>query len=496
MKILIVNRFFGGAQIPTGRMAEDVARVLVAAGHEVTALASSGEYVGAARRADGIRHAAEGIRLELVPVPKWMPRALAWVWFTWRVRKRIPRMDWDVCVLMTDPPLLPLLAARVKAAGVSVGQCFGRAVEDKRPNYRAESARQREAQPRATTETPPHRAKRQVAVWLMDLYPEALAASGRLGRNNLLYKLYFEKRQRALSACDLLVCLGEAQKALVGKYEGEKVGRWDEQNETGDGGQEVVRTETLQHRNTAAPRPPLTQRVRTAVVPPWDDRGNIALATEESLRNLALYAGNLGEAHCFEEILAAAPYLPADWTIRFAARGAKLAALKEKTGQSSHGLTRIKGMISPPGSADRTVENARAGGPTALAVSPPSEEAKSSGAKIEVTGYASEGETPGLLASACVHLITMSPGWEGIVVPSKLYGCIRTGRPVLFIGPENADTAREIRAHDWGKVLPPGASGEEVAAAILELAARPTRATQSENGAKKVAELIQGLATD
>ena len=66
---------------------------------------------------------------------------------------------------------------------------------------------------------------------------------------------------------------------------------------------------------------------------------------------------------------------------------------------------------------------------------------------------------------------------------------------MLFIGPENADTAREIRAHDWGKVLPAGASGEEVAAAILELAARPTRATQSENGAKKVAELIQGLAT-
>jgi hypothetical protein len=300
--------------------------------------------------------------------------------------------------------------------------------------------------------------------------------------------------------------------------------------------------------------------VRTAVVPPWDDRGNIALATEKSLRNLVLYAGNLGEAHCFEEILAAAPYLPGDWTIRFAVRGAKLSALKEKAKGISHRLTRIdtdgsdrhappgrgeklvpddlgtrnspsdketaepegegvfghsrpqgdrqlgelseavkltrmKGRISPPGSTDRTVENAHAGGPPALAVSPPSEEAKSPGATIEITGYASEEETPELLASARVHLITISPGWEGIVVPSKLYGCIRTGRPVLFVGPENADTAQEIRAHDWGKVLPAGASGEEVAAAILELAARPTGATQSENGAKKVAELIQGLAT-
>jgi hypothetical protein len=90
----------------------------------------------------------------------------------------------------------------------------------------------------------------------------------------------------------------------------------------------------------------------------------------------------------------------------------------------------------------------------------------------------------------------MSPGWEGIVVPSKLYGCIRTGRPVLFIGPENADTAREILANDWGAVLPPGASGELVAAAILELAARPTRAADLRNGATEVAELIQGLATE
>jgi hypothetical protein len=94
-----------------------------------------------------------------------------------------------------------------------------------------------------------------------------------------------------------------------------------------------------------------------------------------------------------------------------------------------------------------------------------------------------------------VHLITMSPGWEGIVVPSKLYGCIRTGRPVLFVGPENADTAREIRANDWGGVLPPGASGELVAAAILELAARPTREVRLKKGAREVAERLQFLAT-
>ena len=460
MKILIVNRFFGGAQIPTGRMAEDVARVLVEQGHEVTALASTGTYAGAEKRAqhgagkDGVSvgrccgvsvftelpknrptelPGPRGtLRVEQVRVPKWMPRALAWAWFTWQARKRIPRMDWDVCVLMTDPPLLPLLAARVKAAeGL-----------------------------RDYGTTGPRDATRRVAVWLMDLYPEALAASGRLGPSNPLYKWYFSRRQQSLAAADLLICLGDQQRTLLGEA--------------------------------------LTKEVRAAVVPPWDDRGNIELAVEESLTNLALYAGNLGEAHCFEEILAAAPYLPGDWTIRFAVRGAKLGALRAKAShrEFSHGLRGLNTDGVRAAAPTGLRGSAHAVGPTALAVSPPSEEAKSPGSKIEITGYASEWETPRLLASARVHLITMSPGWEGIVVPSKLYGCIRTGRPVLFVGPDNADTAREIRAHDWGKVLPAGASGEEVAAAILELAARPTRATQSENGAKKVAQLIQGLATD
>jgi hypothetical protein len=429
MKILIVNRFFGGAQIPTGRMAEDVARVLVECGHEVTALASTGTYSGAEKQPQhgtwSIEHGVGGMRLEQVHVPKRMPRALAWLWFTWQARKRTPRMDWDVCVLMTDPPLLPLLAPRAARP------------KDEEPKRSVDSGRCSRGQIKRRRD---EKTERRVAVWLMDLYPEALAASGRLSETNPIYRWYFNKRQRALGKCDLLIFLGETQKALVVKREGEKVERCEVV-----GGQEADGT----------------RQTKTMVVPPWDDRGNIALATEESLRNLALYAGNLGEAHCFEEILAAVPFLPADWRIRFAVRGAKSAGLKAAANELK---------------------------------SPRNQEAKRLGAEVEVTGYASEEETPRLLASARVHLITISPGWEGVVVPSKLYGCIRTGRPVLFIGPENADTAREILANDWGAVLPPGASGELVGAAILELAARPTREVQMQRGAVEVARELANLA--
>ncbi len=518
MKILIVNRFFGGAQIPTGRMAEDVARVLVAGGHEVTALASSGAYEGAAQAVDqetkrpkdqktgDMRRvdpptrsprqptpAGQGaLNVESVQVPKWMPRAVAWLWFTWQARKRIPRMDWDVCVLMTDPPLLPLLAR---------GAARRRDKETKRPKDQ--------------------KTDRRVAVWLMDLYPEALAASGRLSEGNPLYRWYFEKRQKALANADLLVCLGHTQKELLGagaRQSGVSVERCLPSAAPHAVSQtrlsEAVKTEKPKHCPTELPRLPDALGPRTVVVPPWDDRGNIALATEGSLKNLALYAGNLGEAHCFEEILAAVPFLPGDWKIRFAVRGAKAGALKEKAKGISHRLTRIdtdgSDRHAPPGlggnahtkvtlgarsaSSDGEIAEAQEGA-ASLLVSSSFGLFSSLGAKIEITGYASEEETPGLLASARVHLITMSPGWEGIVVPSKLYGCIRTGRPVLFIGPEKADTAREILANDWGAVLPPGASGERVAAAILELAARPTKAPVEQRGAEEVAEQLQLLAT-
>lgn len=248
----------------------------------------------------------------------------------------------------------------------------------------------------------------------MDLYPEALAASGRLGTGNPVYRWYFSKRQQSLAAADLLICLGDQQKTLLGEA--------------------------------------LTKKVRTAVVPPWDDREEVVRADDRRLEYLALYAGNLGEAHAFDDLLRAVPFLPNEWKLRFAVRGAKSAALRTAMQES--------------GAGDRVI----------------------------VSGYVSANETAALLASARVHLITMSPGWEGIVVPSKLYGCIRTGRPVLFIGPENADTAREIRAHDWGKVLPPGASGEEVAAAILELAARPTRAPRLQHGAGEIAAQLVAAA--
>jgi hypothetical protein len=48
-------------------------------------------------------------------------------------------------------------------------------------------------------------------------------------------------------------------------------------------------------------------------------------------------------------------------------------------------------------------------------------------------------ELAGLLASADAHLITLREAFWGYVVPSKMYGCIDSGKPILYIGPEESD---------------------------------------------------------
>ena len=48
-------------------------------------------------------------------------------------------------------------------------------------------------------------------------------------------------------------------------------------------------------------------------------------------------------------------------------------------------------------------------------------------------------ELPALLISADLHLITLRDAFVGFVLPSKVYACIDSGRPILFIGSAQSD---------------------------------------------------------
>jgi glycosyltransferase involved in cell wall biosynthesis len=126
-----------------------------------------------------------------------------------------------------------------------------------------------------------------------------------------------------------------------------------------------------------------------------------------------LYAGTFGRAHAHEDILALARKLRDDGVgFCFGVRGNRLAALKEAVGPD-----------------DRNVRFA---------------------------GFAPEAELALRLGAADVHLASLRQDWTGVVVPSKFFGSLAIGRPVIFSGSRRSSIARWIEEHGVGWVLDAG----------------------------------------
>ena len=74
------------------------------------------------------------------------------------------------------------------------------------------------------------------------------------------------------------------------------------------------------------------------------------------------------------------------------------------------------------------------------------------------------------LSSADVHFVGLARGLSGFVVPSRLYGILAAGRPVLAAAEDDSETAQVVRAVGCGVVIPPGRP-DLLATTIRELAA-------------------------
>jgi colanic acid biosynthesis glycosyl transferase WcaI len=62
------------------------------------------------------------------------------------------------------------------------------------------------------------------------------------------------------------------------------------------------------------------------------------------------------------------------------------------------------------------------------------------------------------LAAADVHLVSLIPTLEGLIVPSKFYGVLAAARPVVFIGDPDGELARIIRQSGCGLIVGAGDS--------------------------------------
>jgi glycosyltransferase involved in cell wall biosynthesis len=182
------------------------------------------------------------------------------------------------------------------------------------------------------------------------------------------------------------------------------------------------------------------------VIENWaDDRGIAPQPTGASAirRELGLsgkfvvgYSGNLGRAHEFDTMLAAAEALrlEPEFVFLVIGGGAKMESLKQAV-------------------AARMLENFR------------------------FLPYQPRESLGDSLAAADVHLVSLLPALEGLIVPSKLYGILAAGRPIVFIGDSDGDGARVVHDAQCGRVVGVLAA-QDLVAALRELNAQPVlRAT-------------------
>jgi len=90
-------------------------------------------------------------------------------------------------------------------------------------------------------------------------------------------------------------------------------------------------------------------------------------------------------------------------------------------------------------------------------------------ANVRFLPYQPKAELAASLSAADVHLVSLRAGLEGLLVPSKLYGILASGRPVCYIGPPTCEGAKVVRDNDLGWE---GRNGDEagLAQAVAKLA--------------------------
>ena len=166
---------------------------------------------------------------------------------------------------------------------------------------------------------------------------------------------------------------------------------------------------------------------RIITVANWSDIHSVApLPTEQSTtrRTLGLegrfvvgYSGNFGRAHEFETLLGAARLLREDprFVFLMTGTGAKAGSLREAVKRE-----RLENFV---------FQDFR---------------------PAEWLGDS--------MAAADVHLVSLLPALEGLIVPSKVYGILAAGRPPVFIGDPQGDVADLIQERDCGVVVAVGDS--------------------------------------
>ena len=186
---------------------------------------------------------------------------------------------------------------------------------------------------------------------------------------------------------------------------------------------------------------------RTRLIANWSDGSQItpippaknALRNEWGLQDSFVvgYAGNLGRAHDLDTLLDAMTVLhkradaPSARSIvfLFVGGGAQHAKLQQEV-------------------VSRNLSNA------------------------QLRPYQAKDRLAEVLGVADVHVVSLNPKLEGLIVPSKFYGIAAAGRPALFVGARDGEIAQLIDQTNCGFTIAPG-DVEALTSRILQLESDP-----------------------
>ena len=85
-------------------------------------------------------------------------------------------------------------------------------------------------------------------------------------------------------------------------------------------------------------------------------------------------------------------------------------------------------------------------------------------------------DIPSVLAAPDAHIVTIKPGLQGVVAPSKMFGILAAGKPIVAVAPDDADVATLGAHHSFALCANP-IDPDALAAAIRQLASDPARLT-------------------
>jgi colanic acid biosynthesis glycosyl transferase WcaI len=167
------------------------------------------------------------------------------------------------------------------------------------------------------------------------------------------------------------------------------------------------------------------------------------LNPQSSIPLTVMYSGNMGMAHEFETSLRAAELLP---EVRFVFAG---------SGPRRDEIEKRSGELALP--------------------------------NVEMRGYAPRERLAESLRLADVHLVTLRESMPGLLVPSKIYGILAAGRPVVYVGPQRGEIFEIVREGECGEVIATG-DVQALAGAIRCYQADPTLVRRHGANARRLYE--------